>query len=96
MYTDVHEECGATNNAAMRRLSLGVIRFQLNATVHWAQRLAAMGTSLRHSVHGLVVAAGAGWLRRDLAASRFIGSTTMKYTPAAISTNDTTAFRNEP
>src|SRR5580704_5036520 len=62
----------------------------------WAQRLASMGISLRHSGHFLVVgSAGAGALRIR-ATNRFTGVTTKKYTAAATNTNDTPALTKSP
>src|SRR3989339_1266080 len=50
-------------------------------SVQCEQRLASIGTSLRHSVHFLVVgSAGSSFLERERAISKFIGLTTKKKT----------------
>src|SRR4051794_30398806 len=64
--------------------------------VQKAHRRAAMGTSLRHSGHFLVVGSGAASPRRIRARSVFMGSTIKKYTAAAIRMNETSAFTKSP
>src|SRR5688500_13190503 len=61
-----------------------------------AQRRAAIGTSLRHSGHFLVVGSGDGSPRRWRAMMALTGTTTKKYTAAATSRNDNSAFRKSP
>src|SRR4051812_2859639 len=63
---------------------------------HWAQRLAAIGISLKHSVHFLVVGS-AGFSRlRIRSTSLFIGKTTRKYTAAARRRKEITALIKSP
>src|SRR5690349_2302224 len=65
--------------------------------VQKAQRLAAMGTSLRHSGHFFVVGSGGGPSpRRMRAITAFTGTMTKKYTAAAIITNETNALKKSP
>src|SRR6478672_8220347 len=64
--------------------------------VQKAHRRAAIGTSLRHSGHFLVVGSGAASPRRIRAISVFIGSTMKKYTAAAIRMNEITALMKSP
>jgi hypothetical protein len=64
--------------------------------VQKAQRRAAIGTSLRHSGHFLVVGSGAISPRRIRARVVFIGSTMKKYTAAAIRMNETSALIKSP
>jgi hypothetical protein len=59
-------------------------RYTTLAITTWAQRLASIGISLRHSGHFLVVGAGAGWSLTIRASNQFTGTTTKKYTAAAI------------
>src|SRR5207237_1314661 len=60
-----------------------------------AQRLAGLGISLRHSVHGCVSESTSGWVLR-LRITALTGSTTKKNTAAATETNVISAFRNDP
>src|SRR5438874_7739882 len=68
----------------------------VNGQVQKAQRRAAIGTSLRHSGHFLVVGSGATSPRRIRARIVFIGSTMKKYTAAAIKMNETSALIKSP
>src|SRR3954454_24114699 len=68
----------------------------VSGEVQKAQRRAAIGTSLRHSGHFLVVGSGATSPRRIRARMVFIGSTMKKYTAAAIRMNETSALRKSP
>src|SRR5258705_3776822 len=67
-----------------------------NAVVQNAQRRAAIGTSLKHSGHFLVVGSGGASPRLMLAMNAFIGTTTKKYTAEPIKTNDTSALMKSP
>src|SRR5690606_16177622 len=67
----------------------------LSTDVQCAQRRAAMGISLRHSGHLLVVGSAGGSVRAR-AIKAFTGSTTKEYTAAAMSRNEMSALRNEP
>src|SRR5258705_11572723 len=68
----------------------------VSGEVQKAQRRAAMGTSLRHSGHFLVVGSGAASPRRIRARSRFTGSTTKKYTAAPMRMKETSALIKSP
>src|SRR5690348_18472466 len=68
----------------------------VSGEVQNAQRRAAIGTSLRHSGHFLVVGSGAASPRRIRARIVFIGSTMKKYTAAAIRINETSALIKSP
>ena len=61
-----------------------------------AQRLAAIGISLRHSGQGRVVGDSVGPPAARRAASMFSGFTTKKKIAAAMLRNAMTAFRKSP
>jgi hypothetical protein len=61
-----------------------------------AQRRAAMGITLRHFGHSLVVGSGGASPRRMRAMRAFIGRMTKKYTAAAIRRNETIALTKSP
>src|ERR1700724_81287 len=67
-----------------------------SAEVQKAHRRAATGTSLRHSGHFFVVGSGGASPRFRRALIALTGTTMAKYTAAAISTNEMTAFRKSP
>jgi hypothetical protein len=69
---------------AVQRLTASV-----KEEVQKAQRRAAIGTSLRHSGHFLVVGSGAASPRRIRARILFTGSTMKKYTAAPMRMNET-------
>src|SRR5919108_3414164 len=71
-------------------------RLYESADVQKAHRRAAIGTSLRHSGHFFVVGSGGASPRRKRAMSAFTGTTTKKYTAAAMRRNDTSALMKSP
>src|SRR5215467_4379791 len=67
-----------------------------SADVQNAQRLAAMGISLRHSGHFLLVGSARASLRAARAFHAFIEATMKKYTAAATNRKLITSFTNIP
>src|SRR3984893_18755644 len=64
--------------------------------VQWAQRLASMGISLRHSGHFFVVGSAGASALRIRATKTLTGVTTKKYTAAATSTKEMAALMKSP
>src|SRR5262245_601366 len=71
-------------------------RRQLSGDVQKRQRPAAIGTSLKHSGHCLVVGSGGASPRFARAISAFTGTMTKKYTAIAIRRNEISALTNCP
>ncbi len=88
--------CSPENFLAMASLQRTAAASPLPITaVQNAHRRAAIGISLRHSGHLRVDGSGGGSLR-ERAINALIGNTTKKYTAAAMSTNEMTAFSRSP